>query len=86
MHKAVIEEDLLLDFQYMIFDLMLKDNIDDKTIAAKMNISEEKFRNFFSANSNLTIRRVANILHAMGYFLEKDKKFNQFVLKKIEEK
>lgn len=64
------EENLLIDFQFLIHDLMVKNGVTRKVLADRAGISVARLSQLFRPEANPTTKTFARLLHAMGEKVE----------------
>lgn len=60
------EENLLIDFHYLIQEMMSAKNVSRSELAAKAGISKARLSQILSNEANPTIKSMARLFHALG--------------------
>jgi transcriptional regulator with XRE-family HTH domain len=60
------EENLLIDFQFLLEELMMKKGIERAELAARTGISEARLSQLMGAAANPTAKTFARLFHALG--------------------
>ncbi|HZP18762.1 MAG TPA: helix-turn-helix transcriptional regulator [Bauldia sp.] len=60
------EENLLIDFQFLIQELIMEKGLSRTQLAAKAGISKARLSQLFKSDANPTAKTFARILHALG--------------------
>jgi transcriptional regulator with XRE-family HTH domain len=65
---AVIEaeENLLLDYQFLVQELMVKKNISRADLSAATGLSQARLSQLLGSEANPTLKTMARIIHALG--------------------
>jgi transcriptional regulator with XRE-family HTH domain len=65
---AVIEaeENLLIDYQFLIHELMTEKNVTRAALASRAGISKARLSQLLSPEANPTVKTMARLLHALG--------------------
>lgn len=60
------EENLLIDFQFLIQELMVTKNISRTELSERSGLSAARLSQIFNSEANPTVKTMARIFHALG--------------------
>ena len=60
------EENLLIDYQFLLQELMVSKNVSRTELAEKAGISKARLSQIFSAEANPTLKTFARLFYALG--------------------
>jgi transcriptional regulator with XRE-family HTH domain len=68
--REMAEEGLILDVSQQLFEVMEKDGVTKAELAKRLGCSKAYITKLLRGPSNMTLRKVAEVFHALGYVLK----------------
>ncbi len=64
------EEDLLIDFQFLVHDILTSKGISKTELAKRTGISKARLSQILNAEANPSVKTFARLFHALGVKVE----------------
>jgi len=68
--REMAEEGLILDVSQQLFEVMEKDGVTKAELAKRLDCSKAYISKLLGGPSNMTLRKVAEVFHALGHVLK----------------
>jgi len=68
--RQMAEEGLIFDVSQQLFEVMEKDHVSKAELARRLGCSKAYITKLLRGPSNMTLRKVAEVFHALGYTLK----------------